>query len=435
MKLRELLNGLKFIQIDGEVLDKEVNGIEYDSRKVKKNSLFVAIKGFNVDGHKFIQDALNKGAVAVVIENNHSDSDDQLNDSDAVKIIVNDSRTALAEVSNFFYSQPSLNLNLIGITGTNGKTTVSYLIKNILEEAGIKTGLLGTISNFVGDIQTESKLTTPESNNVNDLLYQMVNEGCKYAVMEVSSHALALKRVNNLYFSSAIFTNITPEHLDFHKDFESYLKAKKILFDSLTDDAIVVFNADDEYSTEIIKNCTAKKYSYGTNSHSDFQINDISYDLKGTAFTINHLQNSYKVETTLVGGFNAYNAAAAFAICKLNGMEEEIILSGIKHTKQIPGRFEIIQEGNKNVIVDYSHTPDSLQKSLEAIRSLNKHGSDVITVFGCGGNRDKIKRPEMGRIATEFSDEVIVTSDNPRNEDPYEIIEDIKSGIKKKILK
>jgi UDP-N-acetylmuramoyl-L-alanyl-D-glutamate--2,6-diaminopimelate ligase len=433
MKLRELLNGLKFIQLEGEVFDKEVTSIEYDSRNVKENSLFVAIKGFNVDGHQFIHDALNKGAVAVIIENNYSEFAEHFKDSNVVKIIVQDSRTALAEVSNFFYSQPSRNLNLIGITGTNGKTTVSYFIKNILKEGGIKTGLLGTISNYVGDVQTESKLTTPESNNVNDLLYQMVNLGCKYAVMEVSSHALALKRVNNLYFSSAIFTNITPEHLDFHNDFQSYLEAKKILFDNLTDDAKVVYNSDDEYSAEILKDCIAGKYSYGTSLSSDFQIKDISYDLNGTSFTINHLQYRYDVETSLVGGFNAYNAAAAFAICRLNGIEEELILSGIKNTKQIPGRFEVLQKGKRNVIVDYSHTPDSLQKSLEAIKSLNKDDLDVITVFGCGGNRDKTKRPEMGRIATELSDEVIVTSDNTRNEDPYEIIEDIKSGIKKKI--
>jgi UDP-N-acetylmuramoyl-L-alanyl-D-glutamate--2,6-diaminopimelate ligase len=435
MKLAELLNGLKYIQVEGEILNKEVTGIEYDSRNVNQNSLFVAIKGFNVDGHLFIYDALKKGAVAVIIENNYSESEDRIKDSDAVKILVSDSRTALAEVSNFFYSQPSRNLNLFGITGTNGKTTVSYLIKNILEEAGIKTGLLGTISNYIGDVQTVSKLTTPESNNLNDMLFQMVNEGCKSAVMEVSSHALALKRVNNLFFSSAVFTNITPEHLDFHNDFESYMKAKKLLFDNLTDDATVVYNSDDEHSDEILKDCTASKLSYGTSSPSDYQINDIRYDLNGTAFTINHLQNSYKVETSLVGGFNAYNATAAFAICKQYGIDEKLILSGIKNTQQIPGRFEVLKEENKNVIVDYSHTPDSLQKSLEVIRSLNKERVEVITVFGCGGNRDKIKRPEMGRIATELSDEVIVTSDNPRNEDPYDIIKDIKSGIKKKILK
>ncbi|MHA2101596.1 MAG: UDP-N-acetylmuramoyl-L-alanyl-D-glutamate--2,6-diaminopimelate ligase, partial [Candidatus Kariarchaeaceae archaeon] len=383
MKLAELLNGLKYIQVEGEVLNKEVTGIEYDSRNVKQNSLFVAIKGFNVDGHLFIHDALKKGAVAVIIENNYSESEDLIKDSDAVKILVSDSRTALAEVSNFFYSQPSRNLNLFGITGTNGKTTVSYLIKNILEEAGIKTGLLGTISNYIGDVQTVSKLTTPESNNLNDMLFQMVNEGCKSAVMEVSSHALALKRVNNLFFSSAVFTNITPEHLDFHNDFESYMKAKKLLFDNLTDDATVVYNSDDEHSDEILKDCTASKFSYGTSSPSDYQINDIRYDLNGTAFTINHLQNSYKVETSLVGGFNAYNATAAFAICKQYGIDEKLILSGIKNTQQIPGRFEVLKEENKNVIVDYSHTPDSLQKSLEVIRSLNKERVEVITVFGC----------------------------------------------------
>ena len=435
MRLAELLKGVKSLQVTGDLLNKEVTSIEYDSRNVKENSLFVAIKGFNVDGHLFIQDAMDKGAVAVIHENNNSAYEKLIENRRIVKILVNDSRTALAQVSNFFYSQPSRNLNLIGITGTNGKTTISYIIKSIMQEAGIKTGLLGTISNYVGDAQTESKLTTPEANNLNYLLFQMVNNDCKYAVMEVSSHALALKRVSNLFFSSAIFTNITPEHLDFHEDFQSYINAKKILFDSLTDDANAVYNSDDEHSTEILKDCAANKYSYGKRADADFRINNVEYDLRGTTFTINHNEKSYNIETSLVGGFNAYNATAAFALCKLYGIVENQIISGIKNTKQIPGRFEIINEENRNVIVDYSHTPDSLQKSLEAIRSLNKEGSQVITVFGCGGNRDKTKRPEMGRIATELSDEVIITSDNPRNEDPFEIIEDIKSGIEKKTLK
>ena len=435
MKLAELLNGVKSLQITGDVSNKEVTSIEYDSRNVKENSLFAAIKGFNVDGHLFIQDAINRGAIAVIYENNNSVHENLIEDGKVVKIFVSDSRIALAQVSNFFYSQPSRNLNLIGITGTNGKTTVSYLIKSIMHEAGIRTGLLGTISNYVGDAKIESKLTTPEANNLNYLLFQMVNEDCKYAVMEVSSHALVLKRVSNLFYSSAIFTNITSEHLDFHKDFQSYLTAKKILFDNLTNDAIVIYNSDDKHSADILKNCTAKKYSYGKIREADFQIKNIEYDLSGTTFTINYKQEGYNIETSLVGGFNAYNATAAFALCKLYGINENQIISGIKNTQQIPGRFEVIKEGNRNVIVDYSHTPDSLQKSLEAIRSLNKERSEVVTVFGCGGNRDKTKRPEMGRIATELSDKVVITSDNPRNEDPFEIIEDIKSGIEKKTLK
>jgi UDP-N-acetylmuramoyl-L-alanyl-D-glutamate--2,6-diaminopimelate ligase len=435
MTLTELLNGVSAIQVTGNVREDKVTGIEYDSRKVKNNSVFTAIKGFNVDGHKFIPDALNSGAIAIILDNEGTVPDDLYKHSGAAKILVSDSRSALAEASDFYFGHPSSKLNLIGITGTNGKTTTSYLIKNILETAGYKTGMFGTISNFIGDKKYDSKLTTPEANDLNEILLQMVKEDCKYAIMEVSSHSLALKRVHSLYYNSAIFTNITAEHLDFHNDFESYLKAKKILFDGLNENTIVVYNYDDNKSAEVLKDCKAKKYSYGTLSGSDFLIKQVDYDLQGTSFIINYDATDYKITTSLVGEFNAFNATAAFAITKLHGLKENQIIEGIKSTPQVPGRFEVISKENKKVIIDYAHSADSLEKALRILNKLNRNAAKLITVFGCGGNRDKLKRPQMGKIASELSDEVIITSDNPRNEDPYKIIGDIKSGIMKNNFK
>ncbi len=431
MILAELLNGVETIQVTGNMRNDEVEGIEYDSRKVRKNSVFAAIKGFNVDGHKFIPDALNNNAIAVILDNDDSVPAELFQHNEAAKILVKDSRSALAEMSDCFYDHPSSKLTLTGITGTNGKTSTSYFIKNILETAGYETGLLGTISNYIGNQKIESKLTTPESNELNEMLANMVSKDCEYAVMEVSSHALALKRVHKLYFSSAIFTNITAEHLDFHHNFENYLNAKKILFDSLSADALVVYNSDDKQSDKILENCKSKKYSYGTISPSDFLITNIKFDLDGTSFSVKNKGHNYDLETSLIGEFNAYNASAAFALSKLHGIKEEHILNGIKSTQQVPGRFEVLNKGNKKVIVDYSHTPDSLEKALESIGNLKQNGSKIITVFGCGGNRDKLKRPAMGKIASEHSDEVIITSDNPRFENSSSIIDDIKSGISK----
>ena len=431
MRLTELINGIKAIQVAGNVQNEDVTGVEYDSRNVKKNSIFVAVQGFTTDGRKFIPDALSRGAIAVILDKNNIIPEELFKHNNAVKILVNNSRVALAEISNLFFDQPSRKLNLIGITGTNGKTTTSYLIENILEAAGYKTGLMGTISNRIGDEIIKSKLTTPESRDLNELLAQMVQKKCKYAVMEVSSHSLALNRVHSLNYSTAVFTNLTNEHLDFHLNFESYLEAKKILFDNLPGDAFAVFNSDDSSSTKLLHDCSAHKYSYGTKG-SDFLIKDIRYDISGTSFTIDYRNESYFIHTSLVGEFNAYNACAAFAVAALNDIDEQKIIDGIKNTSQVPGRFEVLVRGNRKVVIDYSHTPDSLEKTLYAIRGLNKNGDEIVTVFGCGGNRDRTKRPAMGRIAAELSDKVIITSDNPRFEDPFEIINSIKTGISKK---
>lgn len=435
MELTELLNAVKAIQVTGEVQRKDVSSICYDSRKVKKNSVFVAIKGYCTDGHRFILDAINKGVAAVILEDNSVFPEEVFVHSNVAKVLVKNSRSALAEISDAFFNNPSGKIKLIGITGTNGKTTTTYFIKSIIEGIGEKTGLIGTITNYIGEREVKSSLTTPESNDLNELLYEMYNEGCAYAVMEVSSHSLVLNRVYKLNFSSAVFTNITSDHLDFHGSFENYLDAKKILFDPLSETSFCVYNADDDNSKYLLSSSKAKKYSYGTSLSSDFLLKNIKYDLRGTTFTVQYKGTDYSVSTSLIGRFNAYNAGAAFAVAVLNGFDENKVIDGIKNTKQVPGRFEVISKGNKKVIIDYSHTADSLEKALLAIRDIVKNSSKVYTVFGCGGNRDRTKRPVMGKIAADLSDFVVITSDNPRNEDPYLIIDDIKKGINKNNFK
>lgn len=432
MELASLLNSIRVIQVTGEISRARISGIHYDSRKVTKDSIFVAIKGYKTDGHKFIADAINNGAAAIVLEDDNAFPDDAITKQNAAKILVRESRTALAELSNYFYSEPSKKLKLVGVTGTNGKTTTAFFIKSIFENAGHKTGLIGTISNLIGDKEAVSSLTTPESNDLNQLLGEMLAQGCSHAVMEVSSHSLSLKRVHKIFYSAGVFTNLTQEHLDFHGSIDNYLSAKKILFDDLDTTSLAVYNIDDESGNKIVTNSKAKIFSYGVSASSDFRLKDIIFDLDGTSFTISYNGKEYKAMTSLVGDFNAYNACAAFSTCYLLGIDAEKIISGIRNTKSVSGRFEVVGSSRKKVIVDYSHTPDSLQKALSVVRKIVGSSKQVHVVFGCGGNRDKSKRPVMGKIASEMADRVIITSDNPRFEEPMKIIDEIKSGITKK---
>lgn len=429
MELTELLNSVKAIQVVGEVQRKDISGIFYDSRKVIKDSVFAAIKGYRTDGHSYIVESINKGASAVIMEESSAVPDEIFIHSGITKILVKDSRKALAEISSAFYKNPSAKLKMTGITGTNGKTTTSYILKSIFENAGYKTGLIGTIANYIGDKKIISKLTTPESNDLNEMLAEMLEQGCKYAVMEVSSHSLVLERVYNIHFSSGVFTNITSDHLDFHGDFGNYLSAKKILFDELPRESAAVINIDDPVSEKITADCKAKIYTYGTDHSADACISNISFDLSGTKFTLKWKDRDYFISTVLIGEFNAYNAAAAFVSAASFGINEDLIAEGIKKTGYVPGRFEVVGKGIKKAVIDYSHTADSLEKALTALRKISG-GKQIVTVFGCGGDRDKSKRPVMGKVAESLSNKIIITSDNPRNEDPFEIIDEIKKGIK-----
>jgi UDP-N-acetylmuramoyl-L-alanyl-D-glutamate--2,6-diaminopimelate ligase len=430
MELTDLINALKVIQVAGDVQRKEISRIVYDSRAVSSNSIFVAIKGYKFDGHNYIIDAINKGAAAIILDNDSVVPEEIFIHSNVTKILVKDSRVALAELSKSFFKDPSSKINLIGVTGTNGKTTTTWLIKNIFDNAGVKTGLIGTIANCIGDTKIESKLTTPESSDLNYLLHQMIIENCNVVAMEVSSHSLFLNRTYGLNFKYAVFTNITPDHLDFHQTFENYINAKKILFDRLSEKSLAVVNVDDENFNKIIKDCKGKILRYGKSNSADYRISDITIDLTGTRFNLIYQNDVYQVELPLIGEFNAYNATAAFAICHNEGIDTDTIIQGLKNSKQVPGRFEIVSSPKKKVIVDYSHTPDSLEKAIQSLRKIVGKNK-IITVFGCGGDRDKTKRPIMGKIATELSDEVIITSDNPRTENPKSIIDDILKGIDK----
>lgn len=430
MELTDLINNLNVIQVAGDVQRKEISKIVYDSREVTSCSIFVAIRGFKTDGHNFIIDAINRGADAIILDNNSIIPEEIFIHRNVTKILVKDSRIALAELSKGFYKDPSSKINLIGITGTNGKTTTSWLIKNILDYCGIKSGLIGTIANYIGEEKIQSKLTTPESSDLNYLFHQMIINQCKSVVMEVSSHSLALNRTYGLNYKFAIFTNITIEHLDFHETFENYLEAKKILFDRLNEEAIAIINSDDENSKAMIKDCNAKIISYGKSNSANYVLSDVNFDLNGTRFNLTYNNEIYKIQIPLIGEFNAYNATAAFIVCQQMGIEVEKIIEGLRNSKQVPGRFEVVGSGNKKVIVDYSHTPDSLEKAILSLRNIIGNNK-LITVFGCGGDRDKTKRPLMGKIASLLSDKVIVTSDNPRTEDPFAILDDIVKGITK----
>ncbi len=431
MKLNELLNEVNVIQVVGNAERKEVEDITHNSQQVKKNSLFFAIEGFNTDGHRFIPDAINQGASAIVLSKVDAVPEQLFLHSDCVKIVVEDSRKALAEFSNVFYGKPSEKLTLIGITGTKGKTTTAFFIKNILESSGLKTGLIGTIANYIGTKEIKTILTTPQSNEINSLLSKMLSEGCSHCVMEVSSHALHLHRVDYINFNYGIFTNITSDHMDYHKTFEHYLNSKKILFDMLPSNAYAIVNSDDSNIHNLLKNCNAKKLYYGTSKSANFRIKNIEFNLDGTTFCIEYERREFQIETKLVGHFNAFNATAAFACAVLNDLDIYAIIKGIKTTPQVPGRFEVIPMKNKKVIIDYSHTADSLKQALIAIHHIVKNERPVYTVFGCGGDRDRTKRPVMGKIASEMSKKVFVTSDNPRTEKPEQIINEIIAGINK----
>lgn len=431
MELTQLLNSVHAIQVTGEVQRKDVSGIYYDSRRVKTNSIFVAIKGFNSDGHKFITDAINSGAIAVVIEDNNSIPEHYFHLKKIARILVSNSRIALAEIANAFYKEASAKLFSCAITGTNGKTTTTYLIKNILEKAGKKIGLIGTIANIIGDKIVESTMTTPESSDLHELFFTMVAEHCDSVVMEISSHSLSLERVHGIPFNVAIFSNITSDHLDFHNSFENYLEAKKKLFDGLPSNSFAVVNCDDEHFSDLLKDCKAKIITYGKSEPADFRISNITFNLSGTNFLLKNNGQEYLVRTPLIGEFNAYNAASAFVAAFVSGVSTENILQGIETIPLVPGRFEIVSGKTKKAVIDYSHTADSLEKAIINLRKVMSKENKLITIFGCGGNRDATKRPEMGRIATELSDSVVITNDNPRNENPETIIAEIVKGISK----
>ncbi|MDD6795261.1 MAG: UDP-N-acetylmuramoyl-L-alanyl-D-glutamate--2,6-diaminopimelate ligase [Clostridiaceae bacterium] len=426
MILKELLQGLKYNTQQGND-SIEIKEVQYDSRKVQKGDLFVCIKGFQADGHKYAKAAIEKGALAIVCE------DPIECDDESVTIIkLEDSRKALAVIGANFYGNPSKKMKIIGVTGTNGKTTTTFMLKDILEREGKKVGLVGTIANYIGKEALDTERTTPESFELQKLFAEMVEKGCEYCVMEVSSHSLALDRVYGIEFEAGIFTNITRDHLDFHKTFENYYAAKFKLFQR---SKLSVVNIDDSYGKNVVKDLIAEgKTNIVTTSikgESDFKAYDEVCGSKHIGFK---LKMDDKVEEFLVGlpgEFNIYNSLGAIAALYKLGISKKSIKEGIEEVV-VAGRCEMV--GKKfnlpyTIIVDYAHTPDGLENILSTARGFTKNR--LISVFGCGGDRDKVKRPQMGKIGVDLSDFAIITSDNPRTENPSEIIKDILKGIDK----
>lgn len=421
MKIEEILKGSTYTVLSGDE-SIEINDPQYDSRKIKCEDMFFAIGGFNVDGHNFISKAIENGAKAVVVEK------DVTLVEGITFIKVENGRRALAIAASNFYNNPSKKMKIIGITGTNGKTTSAFMLKGILEEKGYKVGLIGTIANYIGDKEIHTEKTTPESLELQKLFKDMVDSDIDYCVMEVSSHSLDLDRVYGIEFSQGIFTNLTQDHLDFHKTFENYFNAKSKLF-KICKHSVV--NVDDSYGIKLLEKINSRVTTYSIEKESDLRGIDINLESTGIIFNLKGNEKTYKVQLPIPGRYNVYNALGCIGAALDEGIDMDTIVEGLSKVT-VPGRCENLTLGMNlgfQVIRDYSHTPDSLKNILENLRELTK--GKLICIFGCGGDRDRTKRPIMGEIGTELSDIAIITSDNPRSEDPYMILEDIEAGVEK----
>ena len=433
MKLSELLKNVKPLNIAGN--DKtditDITGINIDSRKIEKGHLFVAIKGTQTDGHRFIPKAIELGASAILLE----DMPEELTENVAY-IQVKSTENEVGKVATQFYGNPSHKLKLVGITGTNGKTTIATLLYNMFRKFGHKVGLLSTVCNYIDDKAVPASHTTPDPIELNQLLSRMVEEGCEYAFMECSSHAIQQRRIGGLKFSGGAFTNLTRDHLDYHKTFENYRNAKKMFFDDLSKDAFAITNADDKNGMIMVQNCKAEIKTYSTKRMADFRARILECHFEGMYLEV----DGKEVGVQFIGKFNVSNLLAVYGTAMMLGKQSEDILLALSTLKSVNGRLEPINspEGY-TAIVDYAHTPDALENVLIAIHDVleGKEGK-VITVCGAGGNRDKGKRPLMALEAVKQSDKVILTSDNPRDEDPQAIIDDMMEGLeasqKKKVL-
>ncbi len=415
MRLKAIISG---IECEYRGTDKEISHVAYDSRNVKPGTLFFCVKGFTVDGHDFAAQAVNSGAVALVVTH-------QLN-LNVAQIIVKDTREAMALMSAAFYGHPAKKMRMVGITGTNGKTSTTYLIKSIFENEGYKVGLIGTIVNMIGDEKIHTERTTPESCDLQEILANMQNEGCGAVVMEVSSHSLELKRVFGIEFEGAIFTNLTQDHLDFHGNFENYAAAKRILFGMSKVSAI---NADDSYGKYMVEGAKGKTVKFSVGNGGDYCANDISLTPEASRFVLATKDFKTPIYINIPGLFSVYNALGSAALCLEMGIDLFSVKNGLEKVECVAGRFERLPTHGEtmSIILDYAHTPDSLESTLKTVRGFAQ--GRVVCVFGCGGNRDNKKRAIMGKIAGELADFSIVTSDNPRFEEPMDIIREIEEGM------
>lgn len=420
MILKEILKNTSVQQFIGNELT-EITDITQDSRKIERGALFIAVKGANSDGHSFINKAIQEGASAILCENLPDERPEHIS-----FIKVENTTEIMPLIASNFYQNPSKELKLVGVTGTNGKTTISTLLFKLFKQAGYKVGLISTIAIYINDKQYETKNTTPDTLTLNYILRKMRNEGVEYCFMEVSSHGIALHRVDGLQFAGGIFTNLTHDHLDFHKTFAQYRDTKKKFFDTLPKEAFAITNHDDKNGDFMLQNTKAHKYTYALKSFADYKAQILENSLSGLVLRIN--QN--EIWTNLIGEFNAYNLLAIYATAIALGMDKEEVEKGITLLHSVSGRFQYFVSPNKvTVIVDYAHTPDALKNVLDTIQSIRTGNESLLTLIGCGGNRDKSKRPIMADIATSLSDKVVFTSDNPRDEDPEIILKEMEEGV------
>ncbi|PWN66784.1 UDP-N-acetylmuramoyl-L-alanyl-D-glutamate--2,6-diaminopimelate ligase [Chryseobacterium phosphatilyticum] len=420
MIVTELVNRIPVVEIHGDN-NREVAELVIDSRKVTANSLYIAMRGTVVDGHSFIASAIEKGATAIVCEELPKVLDENI-----TYILVKDSSKALGHLASNFFGNPSHKLKLIGVTGTNGKTSVSTLLFDVFRNLGYDAALLSTVEIRIGEEVIPATHTTPDVITINRILAEAVEKGCEYAFMEVSSHGIAQNRIEGLHFKVAGFTNLTHDHLDYHKTFEEYLITKKRFFDGLEDTAIAITNIDDKNGNVMLQNTKAKKKTYALKTMADYHGKLLEVDFNGMLLNF----NGKEFWTTLTGKFNVYNLLLVFGIAEELGFEQDEILQAISKLKRVSGRFETFKsDGGIFFIVDYAHTPDALENILDSINDIRTKNERLITVFGCGGDRDHSKRPEMGNIATKKSTLAIITSDNPRTEDPSQIIKEIEAGV------
>jgi len=419
--LKDILYKVSIKSVNGDT-GIAVKDLQTDSRKVSAGSCFIAVAGTAVNGHDFIDTAIEAGATAIVCETLPQQIKENI-----TYIQVDNSAIAVAYMSNNFYSEPSTKLKLVGVTGTNGKTTIATLLWDLFTSLGYKCGLISTVQNQIGHTVIASTHTTPDAISLNNLLNQMLVEGCEYVFMECSSHAIQQHRITGLLFAGAIFTNITHDHLDYHKTFDEYIRVKKSWFDSLPKTAFAISNADDKRGGVMLQNTVAKKYFYSLKTMADFKGKILDNSLSGLHMTVNDTEVHFK----MIGEFNAYNLLAVYGTAINLGQEKHKVLQLLSGLAGAEGRFDYILSTNKHIvgIVDYAHTPDALLNVLATIKNLRNGNEQVITVVGCGGNRDKTKRPVMAEVACEYSDKVIFTSDNPRNEDPLEILKDMEAGV------
>ena len=426
MKLEELLKGINVIEIKGDST-QTVSGIHIDSRKVEAGHLFIAVKGTQTDGHAYIGKAIELGASAIVCETFPEDMA-----SHVTYIKVADTEDCVGKLATAFYGDPTSKLELIGVTGTNGKTTIATLLYNMFRKFGYKVGLISTVCNYIDDEAIPTEHTTPDPITLNKLLGRMADEGCKYAFMEVSSHSVAQKRIGGLKFAGGIFTNLTRDHLDYHQTVDNYLKAKKAFFDNLPKSAFALTNLDDKNGMVMVQNTKAKVCTYSLRSISDFKGKVLEDGFEGMLLDINNIE----VNVQFIGRFNASNLLAVYGTACLLGKKPEDVLLVLSTLQPVSGRFDALRSPRGySAIVDYAHTPDALTNVLNTIQEVLNGRGNIITVVGAGGNRDKGKRPIMAQEAAKYSDKVIITSDNPRFEEPQDIINDMLAGLSKEDMR